>query len=483
MATNKLTIDIGLRWEYYPPATPAHKGGFSQYNPTDNSLLLAGIGGVPSDLGLKKNFKNFAPRLGIAYRYNDKTVIRSGFGISYAPFPDNSYAYNYPVKQNNFFGGNCSFCVAVLPNGQNATFQNGFPPFAATVIPSNGIIANADVNQSYVQVNPNFREPYVVSWNLAIQRALPWNFALDVAYVGNHGVDQPATYNLNASTTLGADIQGQPLFQKFGKKSGTNLLFVGYSSMYHGLQMKLDKRLSNGFALTTAYTFSKAMGFQSEDSGLDFYINPKRNWRRLNFDRTHYFVQSYVYELPFGKGKRFVNEGPAAWVLGGWQLNGILSIGSGSPLSFGYSSASLKAPGNNNTLSYFGPGGIQVTKGNGRNATWFNPTKCNFDATKGTQVTTSCFATPGQEIGGSPAFGNLGYNFLTGPGFWNLDASVFRNFAIRERFKLQIKGEAFGLANTPQWGNPNTDITSSNFGFITGAGGARSVQLAAKMTF
>ena len=483
VVTPKLTIDIGLRWEYYPPATPAHKGGFSQYNPTDNSLIIAGVGSNPLDLGLDKHYSDFAPRLGIAYRYNDKTVIRTGFGISFSPFPDNTYAYNYPIKQNNFFGGNCSFCAAVLPSGQNATFQNGFPAFAATVIPTNGIIANADINQSYIQINPHFKEPYVASWNFAIQRALPWNLALDVAYVGNHGVDQPAQYNLNASTTLGADIQGQPLFQKFGKKAGASLFFVGYSSMYHGLQVKLDKRLSNGFALTTAYTFSKAMGYQSEDSGIDFYINPKRNWRRLNFDRTHYFVQSYVYELPFGKGKHFVNAGPAAWVLGGWQVNGILSLATGTPLNFGYSNASLKAPGNNNTLSYFGPGGIQVTKGNGRSATWFNPAKCNFDATKGALLTTSCFAPPGAEIGGLPAFGNLGPNVLTGPGFWNLDASVFRNFAIRERFKLQVRGEAFSVANTPQWGNPNTDITSANFGFITGAGGARSVQLGAKLTF
>ncbi|HUS07349.1 MAG TPA: hypothetical protein VMZ52_13670, partial [Bryobacteraceae bacterium] len=311
----------------------------------------------------------------------------------------------------------------------------------------------------------------------AIQRALPANVAFEVAYVGNHGVAQPAQYNLNASTTLGADFNGQPLYQKFGKKTGATSYFVGLSSMYHGLQMKLDKRYSNGFAMTTAYTFSKAMGFQSEDSGLDFYINPKRNWRRLNFDRKHYFVQSYVYELPFGKGKHFASSGLAAWVLGGWQLNGILSIASGTPLDFSGNLAILKAPGNTNTLNWFGPGPIDVTKGNGRDAPWFTPAICS------NTVSTQCFAQPGSRNGGLPEFGNLGKNVISGPGFWNLDASIFRNFALKERMKLQFRAEAFSVANTPQWNNPSTDINSANFGKITGAGGARSMQLAAKLTF
>ena len=480
IVTPKLTLDLGLRWEFYPPATPAHAGGFSNYDANTNSLIIAGVGNNPSDLGLNKHYKDFAPRLGIAYRWNEKTVIRTGFGISYSPFPDNTYAYNYPIKQNNQFNAACSYCVATLPNGQFATFQNGFPAFAAVQIPANGIIQNASISQSYITISKNFREPYTESWNFAVQRQLPWNLAFEAAYVGNHGVAQPAQYNQNASQTLGADNNGRPLFQKFGKNTDATLYFVGYSSAYHGLQVKLDKRFSNGFALTTAYTYSKAMGYQSEDSGIDNYIDGRRNWRRLNFDRTHYFVQSYVYELPFGKGKRYLDSGPAAAVLGGWQLNGILSIATGTPLNFAGNNAVLRAPGNNTTLNYFG-GPIQVTKGNGRNATWFTPTKCVF--TGANLVTTNCFAQPGAENGGTPEFGNLGYNVISGPGFWNLDASVFRNIKVTERFTLQVRAEGFSVVNTPQWNNPNTDINSSNFGFITGAGGNRQMQLGAKLIF
>lgn len=470
IVTPKLTIDYGLRWEFYPPGTPAAKGGFSNYDPSTNSLVVAGIGNNPSNLGMDTHYKDFAPRVGIAYRLNEKTVVRSGFGLSYTSFPDNTYAYNFPVKQNNAFNPNCSFCPAVLPNGQVAKLDIGFPPPTLVNIPSNGILTNADINQAYEVVNKHFREPYVESWNLAIQRALPHHFTLDVAYVANHGVDQPAVFNLNASTTLGGDVASQPLVILYNRKADTNLRYVGYSSSYNSLQVKLDKRFSAGLAMTTAFTWGRALGYQSEDAGLTYYINGQRNWRTLDFNRKFNFVQSYVYELPFGKGRKFLTSGPLGYVIGGWQLNGILTISSGVPLNFGGNTAGLKAPGNGNTLNHFGP--IQILKGNGRNAPWFDPAKC------GSQVTTGCFAQPD-----SLQFGNLGLNVIDGPGFWNLDGSVFRSFKIQERFTMEVRGEAFSVVNSPQWNNPDTGFGNTTFGFITGAGGNRQIQLGAKITF
>ncbi|HLJ49550.1 MAG TPA: carboxypeptidase regulatory-like domain-containing protein [Bryobacteraceae bacterium] len=495
VATPKLTIDIGLRWEFYPPATPAHTAGFSQFNPVNDTLEIAGVGGVPSNVGLKTHYKDFAPRLGIAYRLNDKTVVRTGFGISYAPYPDNTYAYNFPVKQNKQYSlpANCSICGVVLDNGQLASFQLGFPPFPAAVIPTSGIISHPDPNQQYFFINTNFREPYVEAWNFAVQRQLPFNLAFEVAYVGNHGVDQPALYALNASQTLGGNQASQPLFAAYGQKGNVDDRYVGYSSMYNGLQSKLDKRFSAGLALTLSYSYQKAMGMQSEDAGLDFYINPRRNWRRLDFDRTHTFASSFVYELPFGKNKRFISSGPAAYILGGWQMNGVLSIYTGQPINFGGDTSVLKAPGNSNTLNWFGPGPIPVTHNTGRGVAWFTNTQCNFNPAKGALVTTQCFAQPGAENGGLPEFGNLGRNPMNGPGAWNLDASLFRTFDIKERWKIQLKGEAFSLANTPRWGNPDTTFGSATFGQITGLsgvgstntgnGGARSIELGAKLIF
>jgi len=124
----KLTLDLGLRWEFYPPATPPFPGLFSNYDPRTNNLVIAGIGGNPSNLGMVTHYKYFAPRVGIAYRLNDKTVVRSGFGISYTPFPDNTYAYNYPERSNNFYTNvGDGFAVALLPNGSPATSSRASP--------------------------------------------------------------------------------------------------------------------------------------------------------------------------------------------------------------------------------------------------------------------------------------------------------------------------------------------------------------------
>jgi len=465
LVTPKLTVDLGLRWEFYPPAKPQFDGGFSNYDPATNNLVIAGKGGNPSDLGLDKHYKDFAPRLGFAYRWNEKTVVRGGFGISYAPFPDNTYAYNFPVKQNNSFQPNNSFGPAVDANNNVLTFQAGFPAPTPAVIPSNGIIPATTpllTAQTYEVVNKHFREPYVESWNFAIQRALPKNFSLEAAYVGNHGVAQPALYNLNASHTIGADIAGQPLYALYGRKADTNLRYVGYSSSYNSLQVKLDRRFSNGLAITTAYTWSKAEGYQSEDAGLAYYIDPRRNWARTDFDRRHNFVQSYVYELPFGRGKSFLQNGVGAALLGGWQVNGILTLSTGRPLNFTYSAAGLKAPGNSNSPNVFGP--VDILKNTNVGSRWFD---------------ISNFSAPAPLT-----FGNMGRNVISGPGLFNLDGSVFRRFAVRERLSLEFRAEAFSLTNTPQFDQPNTDITSANFGRVTAViGGNRSTQLGVRILF
>jgi outer membrane receptor protein involved in Fe transport len=201
--TPKLTVDLGVRWEYYPPGAPRFSGAFSNYNPSTNSLVLAGVGNNPKDLGMRTSYKNFAPRVGLAYRLTGSTVVRGAFGVSFTPFPDNTYAYNFPVNQNNTFnpvvGG---FGPALLPNGEVATLQAGFPPPTPAVIPANGIITKA-LDQVYQVVNVGFKQPYVESWNVAIQQGLPYHFTLDTSYVGNHGVDIGSNVNLSAATVIG----------------------------------------------------------------------------------------------------------------------------------------------------------------------------------------------------------------------------------------------------------------------------------------
>jgi hypothetical protein len=255
------------------------------------------------------------------------------------------------------------------------------------------------------------------------------------------------------------------------RKTAVEDRYVGVTSRYNALQVKFDKRYSNGFAMTTSYTFGKAMGYGGGDEvTLTFYINQQRNWHVLEFNRTHTFVQSYVYELPFGPGKRWLHSGVTSAILGGWQVNGVLTVASGTPINFGGNSAVLNAPGNGNTLNYFG-NGIQILGGTGRNA-WFSSAICSAT------VTTNCFSQPG-----NLQFGNLGLYPITGPGYWNIDASLFEQFKVTERAQIELRGEAFSLANNPQWGNPDTAIGNTTFGQITSAGGNRQIQLGAKVIF
>ena len=457
----KLTVDVGVRWEHYAPATPRLKGGFSNYDADLNQLSVAGYGDVPMNLGLQANYKNFGPRLGVAYRLTEKDVFRAGFGVSFLPFADNTYAYNFPVKQNNTFNGLNSFSPAVLPDGRIASMSNGFPAPVAAVIPDSGIITNPQ-NQVFDVIDTGFREGYVQSWNLAYQRALPKNFMFEVAYVGNKGVNVPMPINLNPGLILGAGAAGRPYFSKFNRNVDTNLRFASGDNEYNSMQLKLDKRYSNGFLLTTAYTWGRAMANGGDDNGGPaWYINPERNWARAGFDRRHTFVQSYIYELPFGKGKPYFQEGAGAWVLGGWQLNGILTLMSGNAINFS-SNAPNNAPGNAQTPNV--SGAFRVL-GGVNDSPWFD---------------TSVFSAPAANT-----FGNVGRNAASGPNFYNLDASLFRNVQVTERFKLEFRAEAFSLPNSPRWqlNNPNVNVNDPNFGLVRGAGGNRSIQLGLRLLF
>jgi Carboxypeptidase regulatory-like domain len=465
----KLTVDMGLRWELYAPATPAFDGGFSNYDPNTNSLVIAGVGNNPSNLGMKTRYTNFAPRVGGAYRVTEKTVVRAGFGISYTPFPDNSYAYNYPIRANNQFDPAIAvYGSAVLPNGQPATFQAGFPDPINPPIPSNGIIPNAPTAQAYFTVNTNFKNPYVESWNFSVQQTLPYKFTLDLAYVGNHGVNSVVNYNLNAALVAGG---GNPSLPEYGfnkRTAATNFLFAGLSTMYNALQVKIDRRFTNSFGVTTAYTWGKGMGFQSgDDGGLTFYVNQRRNYARNDFNRTQTFVQSYIYDLPFGPGKKWLNNGFTGNILGGWRVNGILTLMTGTPMTI--TGGSVNTPGSTQTADQVAP--VEYLHGINIGNPWFTPTAFVPQTASG-------------------VFGNTGRNYLIGPGFYNLDASLFKLIKIKERFSLEIRAEAFSLTNTPQFSNPGTNVNNYNadpskntFGVITGAGGGRNVQLGLKLNF
>ena len=494
--SRKLTLDLGLRWEFYPPFTPRGPGRFSNYDPTTNSLVIAGIGSNPEDLGRKTHYKDFAPRIGIAYRLTERTVVRGGFGLSYFPYPDNDYAFDFPVLQNNAFPDacGCGFGQAQISGGPVLSMASGFPAPLVATIPANGIIpvtgkvgTTSLLNQNYTAVSLNFREPYTESWNIAVEQSLPAKFVGEVAYVGNHGVDIPTVYNLNAARAANVGNAGRPLAPLTGNVA---LKFVGTSSNYHALQAKLDRKFSAGFLMTTAYTYSKALGYVNEGSntinstvgGLQNYIGDIRsNYAPLAFDRRHTIVQSVIYELPFGKGKPLLSSGVGGIVLGGWQVSTVLTVMTGLPLNITGGSA-LNAPGDTQAPNLTGSFTIlHGVGGPGPNGTpWFDVTPSNV-----INNVPQCRGPFCQTAVG--VLGNEPRRAFSGPGFFNLDAAVFRRFPIKERMSMELRAEAFSVTNTPQFDKPNQGFstnTASNFGYVTATiGGNRSVQLGAKLTF
>ena len=460
-----LTLSYGLRWEFYPPATPKNKGGFSQYDPSTNSLLISGYGNIPQNMGLTVNNRDFEPRLGFAYRPTSGTVVRGGYGISHTPLQGSYYANNYPIVQNVAYNPVNSYTPALNEAGAPATLTQGFPAAPQPAIPSTGIIANAPKTSLWYVVNQNYKDPYVMSYNLTFEQSLGGQWVADVAYVGNNGRQIPGSYNLNAGFVAGAGANGQPEYAAFGRTANTQLILKGTNSNYNSLQARITHHFSDGLVWTSAYSYQKAMGYVSNSgspSSFNFYIDFQRNYAVLNYNSKHTYSQSFVYELPFGRGKRFASTGITSALVGGWQLSDVVSARTGTPLLFTASAAQLNAPSNIQVPNQTGP--FRKLKGIGTQNTWFD---------------TASFSTPVGAV-----FGNMGQNVYSGPGQITNNTSVFRSFPIHEAMSVQLRMDAFNSLNHPTFANPSTSLTSSSFGKVTGVTGApRTLQFAATLSF
>jgi hypothetical protein len=463
--TQKLTLDLGLRHEYYRPFTGlAEKGGLSNYDPANNTARVIGFGDIPSDLGVTATWKNFAPRLGAAYRFTDKTVVRAGFGTTIIPFPNNSYAFNFPVKQNNQFNPANSFATA-------GSMAAGFPAPIVFSVPSNGIIdANLPIlrNSGLFSVPLDLREGKIHSWNAAFQRELWWGITAEAAYVGNVGRGIITPVDINAGLTPGQDNAGRPLNQKFGRTASVTS-WIPTDSNYHSLQVKADRRFAQGFLLTTSYTYGQAINYADDNGGLSTPADPELSRGRAGFDRTHMFSQTFVWELPIGrKGNGFVRA-----VLGGWQLTGLLVAQTGTPIGFTTSGTLLRAPGNTQRPNASGKPKIFGKIGPGQ--LYFDP---------------SVFSAPAANT-----FGNMKRNdSINGPGYVNLDGSIFKRFRFTERFGGELRADMFNVTNSPHFNNPNGGYAAppagqtfpfagNTFGQVTGAFGERLVRFGARVTF
>jgi len=468
--SRNLTIDYGMRWEYYPIYSHDNYGAV-RFDPSTDNILVGGEGGVPWNTGADASKKGFAPRLGLAYRLGEKTVIRSGYGISIDPDNMRNQRNQYPSIVNQVYQPLNTYqfiSYAGVPNSDGATQVSladgvplpSFPTISTgTIGPSpNSSLTTYLPSTSTVTFPKNFDRGYYQNWNIFVQHEFSPTLTAQVGYVGNHGVRIDMGVNINGSAP-GTGTAGRQLYPYV--TSDMNMYEPFGFETYEGLQATLRKRIGSSL-IGVSYAFSKSMddiNGDNDDGTLwrAYPVSFNLDKALSGINRQQTFSLYYVYQLPFGKGHTMLTTGPAAWIAGGWQISGILQRFSGLPFTVGTTS-NINAGGQANSATQISAN-VQILGGHDANDPYYNG---------------AAFANPPNGV-----LGTTGRDLLIGPGYFQLNANITRTFPIRgEKLRLQLVGEAYNLTNTVVFANPGGSCcwtTSSSgatnyngFGLITG---------------
>jgi carboxypeptidase family protein/TonB-dependent receptor-like protein len=460
-----LTLSYGTRWEYFPIPTRADRG-LERYNVNTNMVEIGGVGSVPEDLGVKVSKRLFAPRVGLTYRITPTFVVRAGYGITNDP-----YALARPLRTNHPILLNLNNDAA---NGFQfvSRLEQGIPAVTAPDL-GNGIISIPG-NVSAVTLPDKFERGYIQSWNLSLQKELKWGFTGEAAYIATRQIRQLGFIELNYANINGGN-NGRQLVQKFGRTASTVLVTPVGNSHYDAMQARLDRRFKDFYQLGVYYTWSKSIttsGLSDSDNTLPVGIPQFYNLNRSisSFDRPHNLQITNILELPFGAGRKYLNdEGVLSKIVGGWQVNNIISKFSGTPFTVTSSGSTLNAPGNGQTVDLIKPS-VAIFGNNGPGQKFFD-----IDA----------FRAVGSDpdVNNRVRFGTAGRNILRGPTRFQWDFGVFRQFRLTEKFSLQFRAEGFNFTNTPQWGNPNSSRDSTSFGENTTVSGERIFRFGLRLGF
>lgn len=488
--TSKLTLNLGLRWEY---ATPIWErdNNWTNFDPGTDTLVKATGGSIFNRALVHPDYKDFGPRVGMAFSFDPKTVMRAGYGISYSFFNRPGSAQEAINAPQALFG----ILTQSIPTG------GPVPANFLTVTKSfNTGIANPQnfnpLNQNIDFIDPNSRWPYIQSWFFSIQREIDKNTVIEVAYNGNHSVRMPilGDYNQafpNAVTptcnptaispvTSGClAVQARRPIPTFGPI--TWLTPQGQND-YNGFSTRFEHRLSHGLYFLDSFTWSKALGNseQALESYAGYYVANPQNIRNLSqergpvsFDVKLLNVASVVYQLPFGHGRQFgsnMNRILDAAV-GGWEVNSIISANTGTPLDISYSPSTIND--------------VTALTNDYRGEAFLRPniSGSSISQSKGQLVNNYfagyTFTTP---LPTQP-FGNEGRDAFRAPGLAQWDLAVDKSFRIREGIDLQFRSEFFNVTNHTNFGIPNTVTTSAAFGTIRSTYPARQIQFALKLLF
>jgi Carboxypeptidase regulatory-like domain len=457
--TNRLTWNYGLRYELIAPPYEVHDR-WANFRLDKARLEIAGKDGTSRRL---RSFdtNNFAPRLGVTYMLTEdrKTVLRAGGGFS---FVEAGQGGGQLYKNLPFFYSQ------VLTTDQNAR-----PPYRL----SDGIPAPVPPNQNDIVAlssgspnawDYNLKATKVMQWSIGVQREVITNLLVDVSYVGTRTLGLIGNVNLNQSIP-GAGAQGprRPFFAVNPNVTNVTYRTNFGDSKYHSLQARVEKRASNGLTLSVAYTWSHYLSDAPNINGGG--NGPPQDarcfsceWGNAPEDRRHVFTLNHVYELPFGTGRRWLNNGALGYIVGNWNLSGIWSLASGEHFTPTLATAVSNSAGGGGDR----PNRIRDGNLDGSERTidrWFD---------------VGAFVAPAQFT-----FGNAGRGILVGPGNYNVDLGVHRNFRFTEQWRMSLRWEMFNAFNRANFGTPNAAIGNANAGQISTTAPARIMQLALKLSF
>ncbi len=465
--TSSLTLNLGLHYEFTGPWYEKynHYANFDiESDPANPRLVLAKDGSLFDRATVRPDYRNFAPRFGLAHRLGNRTVIRAGYGIYYGGV--DSFGDRYLHAGPPFFFQSTFSTDSIQPG---ILLRQGYPP--------NAVTANVTNLQtiSHDRVNPT---PYAQNWNFAIQRQLTQNLALDVGYFASKGshllfrrdtnAPQPGQGNINSRRPYrslqvpGLDYLVTPLSDTFRREWSGN-------SNYHSLQMKLEKRFSHGLSFLTAYTWSKAISDSHGGADAGNTSGEPQDPYNVRLERAladenvpHRFVVSYNYDLPFGTGRRFLGSANRAVniLLGGWAVGGITALASGRTVTAGVQGNPSNTGTNNRPNQVGNP---RLPRSQRTLERWFN---------------TAAFLPNAQFT-----YGNAARNTIQAPGRVNFDFALYKYVSLTEHVRIQVRVESFNLMNTPPFGAPNATVGANAYGVISGAGNPRILQIGLRLLF
>ncbi|HUB81376.1 MAG TPA: TonB-dependent receptor [Bryobacteraceae bacterium] len=471
--TPKLTLNLGLRWEF---ASPLYErdNNYSNFDPITDTMLIAHGGSLYNRALVHPNYGDFGPRVGMAYNFDSKTVIRSGYGISYTFFNRPGSAEEGINAPQALFG------VITQSNPKSATFLttlNSFTDNIASPAAFNPALSNV------VYTPPDSPWPMIQNWMLSVERQLRGDTVLEVSYNGNQSTHLPiiADYNQAAPNPAGQTIAytARVPIPTFGPITWLDPAGVNH---YNGLAVRLEHHFTKGLYVLNAFTWGKGMG--DSEQALEYYAgyveaNPQNIYDLAgekgpsSFDVKLNNVTSIVYKLPFGKGRQFgSNMNPVLdAILGGWELNAINTAHTGTPLNVYYNAT--------------GANQISSLSNDYRGEPFPRPNVGGAAASQSRSQMLNTFFSGYTFTTPSPSqeFGDLGRNAFRAPGFWQWDNGIDKSFRVSEGVNLQFRSEFFNILNHTNFGIPDTKTSDAAFGTIRSTYPSRQIQFALKVTF